>query len=121
MGNDFKLMIRGYFGEQIIVKRRAPGSYVDGVWNEGSESDVSLWASVQPATGAQVAFLPENQRTSEVMVAFTDVEIYTSRASSDQNTDIIVWRGTRYKVISVKRWLPTQEYWESMIVREVEQ
>lgn len=120
MANDFKQMIQGYFGEQVSIERRAPGSFVDGVWQEGAETSISAFASVQPAKGSQIEFLPENQRTGKIYVAYVDTEIFTSRASTAQNSDIIVWRGTRYKVLSVGDWLPTQVYYECMIAKETE-
>jgi len=120
MQTDFQAMILN-FGETVTIKRRAAGSYVDGRWVEGSETDISMAASIQPATGAQLRYLQEGQRTGEELVGYFAAEVFTSRAQAGKNSDILIWQGERYIILSVRRWLPTQIYWESIITREVEE
>ena len=116
--NSFFPMIAS-FGEVVDVKRRAAGSFVNGRWVEGNETTLTAQASVQPLAGKKIEFLPEAQRTGEELIAYITVEVFASTMGA-ANHDIIVWRGARYKVIQVRRWLPTQRYWEAIITKEVD-
>lgn len=50
-------------GATTITRRRhATGSYVDGYWVEGSATDASITASVQPMRGREREVLPEGVR-----------------------------------------------------------
>ena len=120
MATDFQSMILN-FGEVLGVLRKVAGAYVDGRWVEGIESEIAMAASIQPAQGAQLNFLPEAQRTGEELIGYFAGEVFTSRAQAGKNTDVILWQGNRYLVLAVKRWLPTQIYWEAILTREVEE
>jgi hypothetical protein len=120
MATDFQDMISN-FGSTVTVKRRAAGTYTNGRWVEGTESELSVVASIQPARGSHLAFLPEAQRTGEELIGYFASEIFTSRAQPKKNSDVIIWQGKRYVVLSVRRWLPTQIYWEAILTREVEE
>jgi len=120
MTTDFQEMILN-FGEVLTVVRKPSGTYVDGRYVEGTESEITMAASIQPARGSQVQFLPEAQRTGEELVGYFAGEVFTSRAQSGKNSDVVVWQGARYLVLSVRRWLPTQIYWEAILTREVEE
>jgi hypothetical protein len=119
MQNNFFPMI-SRFGETVEVRRKQAGQWVNGRWVEGAETGFTAQASIQPMRGKHMEFLPEAQRTGEEMVAYITVEVLPSSAIAGTQTDIIVWRGVRYKVLHVKRWLPTQIHWEAIITREVE-
>lgn len=119
MQNDFHAMILS-FGETVTIYRRAAGAYTNGVWIEGSESTFTTSASIQPASGKALAFLQEGQRTGEELVGYFTNELNTSAAITGKNTDILLWRGARYKILTVRRWLPTQIYWECILTKETE-
>lgn len=120
MSADFQGMISS-FGSSVSVRRRFAGAYVAGRWVEGAETILPVAASIQPASGSQLFFLPENQRTGDELIGYFASEVFTSKAAEGKNTDIVVWQGIRYKVLSVKRWLPTQIYWEAILSREVDE
>lgn len=120
MQTDFQTMIAS-FGQVVTIKRKTAGSYVDGRYVEGVESELSAVASVQPARGAQIDFIPSGQRTGEEMIAYIDTEVFPSQGQSLIQHDRLVWEGVTYKILIVKRWIPTQLYWEAIIVREEEQ
>jgi hypothetical protein len=120
MATDFQDMILT-FGTPLGVKRKTAGAYVDGRWVEGTESEIAMAASIQPAKGAHLQFLPEAQRTGEELIGYFAGEVFTSRAQPGKNSDVVIWQGERYLVLSVRRWLPTQIYWEAILTREVEE
>lgn len=120
MTSQFKAMIHR-FGEPVTIRRTAAGTYdSNGEWVPGSTSDIAAIASIQPAKGAQLAFLDSNQRTGEEMTVYIDTQVFTSKADDGTPADLILWNGEEFKILTVKRWLMTQVYWEAVAVRRTE-
>lgn len=89
----------------VTLRTFGQGNHVDGLWQEPSQSDATIKASVQPANGDDLLQLPESERSSEVLVAYTLEPIYISAADDDlRPSDIIIYDGREYKVIHVGDW-----------------
>ena len=117
MADDFKGMI-GRFGETIAIVRRALGTYgTNGIYTPGASSSISAVASIQPARGKHLDFLPSAQRTGEEMIMFIDTEVFPSSSAGKTPEDHIEWKGGTFKVLAVRRWEMTQVYWEAIITR----
>jgi hypothetical protein len=88
----------GYFGNE--------GEYI-----QTQAAPVNMVGVIQPAKQQDmVRFLPEGERLGNQIVIYCDQEIKSSDATSKES-DIIIWRGGKYRVGQAKRWLD-HGYWQ---------
>lgn len=87
------------FRRPFVVIRMMPGEYVRGEWVEGASTEVGIMASVQPTTGRDLEALPEGNRSSSTVKIYTDDRLKTTDPQGQQQPDLIVYMGDRYKVI----------------------
>ncbi len=93
------------FRQPLVVKRFTGESYdVDGFLIEGTETQINIEASVQPATGKETMLLPENRRETEHYKIYTDTELFTAEKGSSQSPDRVVYVGNDYEVTKLGRW-----------------
>ena len=95
--------------EPIVIKR-ASGSYVDGSWVAGADTDINADACVQPTRGKDLEKLPEGQRASVIYTIYLENEVFTARQSSAQTSDRIEWRGAVYQIEHVEPWFICASY-----------
>ena len=76
--------------ETIIIIRKTAGSYVNGRYVEGDETEIEIDANVQPLTGNEFLQLAEGDRYKESWKVFSASEI---RAN-----DVITRLGKTYEV-----------------------
>lgn len=109
-----------FFRTPQQLKRKAPGSYVDGVWVQGGlETDFTISATIQPAS---LSDYDELRATAGGRRIERAVRIYTNErlvvaGETDNNGDVLIWEGARYEVIAVSPWRTTlikhYRYWAS--------
>ena len=109
------------FRRNLTVKRKALGSYVNGLWVESQEDSVfTIKASVQATDAEILQTLPEGYRTKESYTLFTDSKLQTSVVSKT-NPDVVTIEDEPYQVVRVTPWknlsYPTAHY-EILVVRE---
>lgn len=94
------------FRKPFAVKRKTPGAYVNGYWVEGTESEIIIQASQQPATTDEQQTLPEGRRKGETFKYYTSTELYAAtQADGDieaRSADIIVTARGDYEVIDCR-------------------
>lgn len=90
------------FRRPFVVTRFNPGSYVNGAWAEGTSSQITISASVQPVAGIDLELLPEGRRTSMSVKIYTDVALQT--ATSTTNPDVLHAFGHEFEITSVMPW-----------------
>ena len=89
------------FRKPQTIKRTVPGSYVNGVFVEGTESTISIMASVQPMSGEDIVAVPEGRRASDMVKLYTDANLNSQGdAGSGQSPDRLVWLGKDYEIHS---------------------
>ena len=94
-----------FFRSPITLKRPSTGNYVNGRWVEGSYTNSTITASIQPLNGKEMQSLPEARRLSESFKMYTETQIRTvEEAGSDQNADRVIFDGNEYEVHQVKPW-----------------
>ena len=93
------------FRSPITLRRPSAGSYVNGIWVEGSYTDSTITASIQPLTGEDMQELPEGRRLSEAFKMYTSTPVMTvQEAGSNQNADRVVFNSKEYEVHEVNPW-----------------
>ncbi|MFH0902140.1 MAG: hypothetical protein V2A73_16030 [Pseudomonadota bacterium] len=92
----------------VTVRRRADGGYVDGIWIDGSQSETTITASVQPVSGQALERLPEGLRTRDSVRVITDDDLQSADENDSKVADRIVWQSEEYEVVAVQNWLHTQ-------------
>jgi hypothetical protein len=85
----------------LEVTRPAGGEYVEGVYQEGATSSLTIQASVQPLSGRQLQALPEGRRNRESYRLFSDQGL---RPYDGQNPDRVLIDGHEFEVFSVSPW-----------------
>lgn len=89
--------------DDFTVKRYAAGSYSSGGWSPGSESQVTITASIQPAGPNELINLPEAQRTKAAIKAYTNDELRTANEGSSLQADRIVYNSEDWEVQKVSQ------------------
>lgn len=97
----------------VIIKRYAlststvpAGHYQRGKWVEGAQSgsDITILASVQPASGNDMRTFAEGRRVSAMYKCFTDTEVFTSDPVKGKNRDTATWNGQVFEIVHVEPW-----------------
>ena len=90
------------FRKPVTVNRQAAGAYVNGVWVPGAPYQVTIQASVQPASAEDMHRLPEGQRQTGAVKLYTNDALLT--AKGDQKADIVVTEQGHYEVSVADVW-----------------
>ncbi len=98
------------------VTRSAPGTRdARGVWASGATSTIQVTCAIYPATGAQLAALPEGRRLEDVIVVYSETELRADAAGPDR----VTYAGSSYVVFALKTYVkPGYTLYEVMAARE---
>lgn len=104
----------------IDVIRVGEGEYVKHRWVEGGETIINIKANVQPARFKDLQLLPESERTKEYIKVFSVEELRTAKEGvNNHGADIILWKGNRYRVMSVKNYeMGVLDHYKALAARE---
>lgn len=83
----------------VVISRHAAGSYIKGVWTEGSTSAITIKATVQPLKPLEMQALPEGRRSSRAMKVYTET-LLLSANEDGKNADTFSWLGATWEIIS---------------------
>ena len=82
----------------LTLIRSTAGSYVDGVWVEGTETNVEIQVNIQPLKEAELLILPEADRSRQWWKVYSASEIRMDKqGTSGWAADEFVYQGDRYK------------------------
>lgn len=110
------------FRKSVTVRRTAPGSYVDGFWQEGGLVTPApvINASVQPATQDDMQLLPEGRRITGAYRLYTNDTL--NLAIGAQNADRVSINGADYQVMAEADWsngiIPHKSYLVARVVED---
>jgi len=90
--------------EQLTVERHEAGTWTDGRFVKGVQSEITIEASVQPLRGNEVKILPEHRRTSEAVKIYTSTKIRTTDEKNQLPADVILHDNKRFEIHSVENW-----------------
>ncbi|MFC3227334.1 hypothetical protein ACFOGJ_08845 [Marinibaculum pumilum] len=91
------------FRKPLTVRRKLPGAWANGVWVDGSDVDLSIMASVQPATPEDMQSLPEGRRNMAAYRLYTSTELRSSE-DDETNPDRVTLFNDDYEITQVGRW-----------------
>ncbi len=103
------------FGADYSVTRRVAGTSSAGLLVAGSSSTVSIVASVQPPTGADLLRLPEGRRSEDARVLFTATQLYTGGQGATYTADRLVIDGNLFEVSHVEPWPADSTFWRAIV------
>lgn len=87
----------------LTLIRSSAGSYVDGVWTEGNETNITIDVNIQPLKEAELLLLPEADRSRQWWKVYSASEIRMDKqGTSGWSADEFVYQGDRYKVMKVE-------------------
>jgi hypothetical protein len=103
-----------FFNTNVEILRTTTGQYDDdGVWQEGTQSSLSVIANVQPLNTREIEQYTQifagGNRTVSLVKVYTNAILLTDVQMTGQKADILVWRGKHYKIAM-------QEEWQSNII-----
>ena len=101
------------FRKKITVLRTIGGYFDnDGMWNDGTSEEITIFASVQPLNydeKAQYSTLaPEGATEYSAVKLYSNVALKPAKQALDgstmQEADVVLWRGRQYKVVLCEDW-----------------
>lgn len=105
---------------KVTYRRKADGTWQDGMWVEGEDTTDTIIASVQPI-GSNDLISPgiDGESINNTIKLYSDTPLQTSRQGTSQNADIVEYMGRLYKVISCASYQSGIIPHYKMIAREV--
>ena len=103
----------------LTLIRSAAGSYVDGEWVEGTETNVSIEVNIQPLKEAELLLLPEADRGKQWWKMYSASEIRMDKqGTSGWSADEFIYQGDRYKVMKVENYaMGTLNHYRALAAR----
>ena len=86
------------FPRTIQAEHRV-GSYVRGDWVVSTTENFTFVGSVQPLTGKETEFLPENRRDTGLVKVYSNTPLAVSLEGSSAAGDVVIWAGKRWELI----------------------
>lgn len=104
---------------QLDLLRKTQGSYVDGIWVAGTEDVVTIAANIQPLKEAELAIMPEADRTKVWLKLYSPSPIRTDKQGTDgHDADQFVFEGDRFKVMKVEHYsMGVQDHYKAVAAR----
>ena len=87
--------------EKIELTRFSSGTYVDGVWVNGSSAIIQINAVVQNAQADDLILLKEGTRSTEAIKIHTTAKVKTVSEYGESNADVFLYNGRTYKIYDV--------------------
>ena len=105
-------------GEESVTRRRfAAGSRgTDGRWAEGTPTDSTILAAVQPASGDDLAILPEGERSKRARRLYTVSELRVVDVVGGTSADHVQAEGRWWKVLHVEQQRNVIPHYKAIVV-----
>ncbi len=112
LGRD---LIASMNGANYRVRRTATGSYDNtGVYQDGVQTVITVFASVQPLTGDDIERIPEGDRTKDMWKVYAADELRIHDEKTGAKADKITIMGDEYVVQDVRKW---PGHWRATVVK----
>ena len=98
-------MATSSFRRPVSVKRPAPGRWIDGRWISGSETPMTISATVQPVGGRDLNILPSGLKHEHTFKVITETELYAGEdeieSAQKREPDRVILADGEYRVVKV--------------------
>ena len=84
---------------RTIQAEHRTGSFVRGDWGVTTVENFTFTGSVQPLTGKETEFLPENRRDTGLVKIYSNAPLAVSLEGSNTAGDVVIWAGKRWEVV----------------------
>ena len=103
----------------LTLIRSSAGSYVDGEWVEGAETNITIDVNIQPLKPSELLILPEADRSRQWWKVYSASEIRMDKqGTSGWAADEFVYQGDRYKVMKVENYsMGTLNHYRALAAR----
>lgn len=91
-----------FFNQPITLHREQPGTYVDGIWQPGKPTQITVQTSVQPIHPDDMLLLPEGRRDQKAYALYTKAPINAERNGA--NADRVEIYGETYECVATQEW-----------------
>jgi len=99
----------------ITLRRSRAGTYdAHGRWQEQRKDELTITASVQPATAKDLEDVEEGRRTRENIKLFTQTELRTADVDGRWQPDVVEFEDVDYEVHSVTNWGDVGGYYKAI-------
>ena len=89
----------------LTLLRTTQGTYIDGLFVEGTETSVDIEVNIQPVKDEELLLMPESDRSREWYKLYSADEIRTAKEGvSGWDADEFIWQGDRYRVMKVRQY-----------------
>lgn len=103
--NVAELILDPDFAQKFTVYR-SNGSFIKGVWTEGTPEKIEMVGVVVVMSSRDIRQLPEGDRVTGAMTFYTQRALYVTHTGQYQGiSDKIYWRNNYYKLFSVSPWV----------------
>lgn len=111
-------VVGSFSNAALTVTRYAAGTRANGLWQEGSTSQVVVDpAVVAPLRGKEVEVLPEGLRTKRALQVFSTVALQSTDEAAGIRGDRFAWGGETFEVQLVEDWQTLAEYWRAIATK----
>jgi len=104
------------FSEYVQILRSVGGVQGLGGWQEPPPQAIDSWGTVTPATAKSIQTVPEADRVEGAILYYTNRPLFTTHTDPSGLTqggtsDILVWRGQKWRVIQTWPYGPRGFYY----------
>ena len=84
---------------KTIDFERIIGSYVKGVWVNGTVESLTFVGSVQPMRGKEAEPFPVNRENKGAVKIYSNDRLQIAITGGNNSGDIVLWQGSRWELI----------------------
>ena len=86
--------------QKITILRRT-GAWQFGTWVQGEAETLTMRGIVTMANAKDLQQGPEGDRLTGAVRILTTERIYSTDGTGHDTTDMVLWRGARYRIVTV--------------------
>lgn len=104
------------FRKHFTIIRKQAGTYVNGVFVDGVETQQTIMATVQPLKNEDMVELPQGRRISDIIKIYTSEVLNTTEDNgANKQPDKIFWKDSWFEITSTGTFqmgiIPHYRYW----------
>jgi hypothetical protein len=102
---------------EAFTIQRNPGVFTAGGWQAGQNVVIQAYGVVSVAQVRQLEMIPEADRVHGARVFHSATPMYVTSEDRGITSDVLVWNGVSYRVMSVGAYPNRGGYYEAVAVR----